>query len=99
MTIREHLAAALHADRDHTRDGCELGNEPICNCYTLADKAIEALGGVKRVREYGTYIPATANSPSLMMLDYPLIQATRDPRWWVGERIGYSTPMTEETPA
>lgn len=49
-SIRDHLAAALHADRDHTRDGVQLGSEPICNCYPLADVAIAALGGVKVTR-------------------------------------------------
>jgi hypothetical protein len=34
------LAEALHAGRDHTRDGVPLGHEPICNCYSLAGKAI-----------------------------------------------------------
>jgi hypothetical protein len=42
---RNSLAAALHADRDHTRDGCALGNEPICNCYSLADSAIAYFEG------------------------------------------------------
>jgi hypothetical protein len=37
---RQELAEALHEGRDHTRDGCELGNTPWCNCYELADKAL-----------------------------------------------------------
>lgn len=56
-SIRDHLATALHADRDHTRDGVDLGSEPICNCYTLADVAIAALGGVSVVRTRGNWKP------------------------------------------
>lgn len=56
-SIRDHLATALHADRDHTRDGVVLGSEPVCNCYTLADVAIAALGGISVVRTRGNWMP------------------------------------------
>lgn len=39
-TRLRRLAEALHAGRDHARDGVELGSEPICNCYSLAAKTI-----------------------------------------------------------
>lgn len=89
-SIREHLATALHADRDHTRDGVQLGAEPICNCYTLADVAIAALGGVSPERNYGTA------GAGIFYLDYPMVNVTSDPKWHTRERLGFATPWLAE---
>lgn len=91
--IREHIAAALHDGRDHTRDGVSLGNTPICNCYELADNAIAALGGVKTEREYGTY--SEWEDGSLMQIDYAMVNVTPDPRHYIHERIAYASRWTE----
>src|SRR5689334_13318785 len=102
-SIREYLAAKLHEDRDHTREGCELGNAPWCNCYALADKAIEALGGVKTEREFGTYLPGKDPNPSVFLMDFPSMKVTSRPAWYVRERLGFATewepePANKETP-
>lgn len=37
QSIRDDIAAATHAWRDHAIDGTPLGERPICNCYDYAD--------------------------------------------------------------
>lgn len=94
-SIRDHLATALHADRDHTRDGVELGAEPICNCYTLADAAIQALGGVKVERQYGTLTRWSGGE--VMEMDYRVVNYTRDPKDYTHETLRFATPWVEDS--
>lgn len=52
---REALARAIHDGRDHAVDGTPLGVEPLCNCYTFADKVLTA--GFRRTVQGDAKLP------------------------------------------
>lgn len=93
QSIRDELAAATHAWRDHAIDGTPLGERPICNCYDYADYLLaspvirriqaEAIREATRVFATGGWVDTFTSG---VVDDVSAVQATDR---WFNERADH----------